>query len=104
MKSSKTKENEQKAEQERVYLNLDSFKLLRVHEAAGGVVFFDAEINGLTIYGMKVVPLKDGSGDFISWPATKDKDGKYHNVVFAWLREETTASLLAAIQEKLDAE
>ena len=104
MKSNKTKEQEQKAQAEREWLNLESFELYRVKEARGGVVYFDCKINGVYINGMKVVPLSDGSGDFISWPAAKGEDGKYHNHCFAWLRPETQESMLKAIQEKLNAE
>lgn len=99
------KSKQQKAaEQEREYLNVESFELLRAKAVRGGVVFFDAKINGLTVYGMKVVPLKDGSGDFIAWPSYKGQDGEFHNNVFAWLRPETTESILKAVQEKIDAE
>lgn len=94
--------NQQTQDQERAYLNLESFKLLRANPVRGGVVFFDAEINGLTVYGMKVVPLKDGSGDFIAWPSYKGQDGNFHNNVFAWLRPETQESILKAVQEKID--
>ena len=104
MKSNKTIENEKKEMEQRDYLNLESFEILRVQEAKGGVVFFDAKINGLIVNGMKVVPLRDGSGDFISWPASKGQDGKYHNYVFAWLRDETAKSMLAAVQQKLNEE
>lgn len=99
MKSKKTQENEQ---QERSYLELQSFELKRVKEARGGVVFFDAVINGITIYGMKIVPKKDQSGDFVAWPSTKGTDGEYHSTAFAFLRPETEQSIMAAVQEKLD--
>ena len=104
MKSNKTIEKEQKEQKEREYLDIQSFELFRVQEAKGGVVFFDCKINGLYVNGMKVVPLRDGSGDFIAWPSVKGKDGEYHNTVFAWLRPETVTSMLNAVQEKLNAE
>lgn len=104
MQSKKAKEAQEQKEAEREYLNIESFEIKRVNEAKGGVVFFDAVINGLTIYGMKIVPKKDQSGDFVAWPSEKGADGKYHSVVFAWLRPETERSILDAVQEKLDAE
>lgn len=104
MQSKKEIEKQQKEEAERSYLELNSFELGRVTPVKGGIVFFDAVINGLSVHGMKVVPKKDQSGDFIAWPSTKGADGKYYSVVFAWLRPETEKSMLKAIQEKLDAE
>lgn len=98
MKSKKAKE-----EKERDYINLESFKVIRAREGKGSVVYFDAEINGLTVYGMKVVPLKDGSGDFVSFPSYKGNDGKFYNVVYASFRDDTARSILDAVQEALDA-
>ncbi len=99
MQSKKTAEAEPK---ERDYLKIESFELGRVTEGKGGVVYFDAKINGLSIHGMKVVPRKDQSGDFIAWPSEKGADGKYYSVVFAFLNPETEKSILQMIQEKLD--
>lgn len=99
MQSKKAKEQ---GEQEVKYLDLESFELQKVTPAKGGVVFFDAIINGLSIRGMKVVPLKDGSGDFVAWPSHKGADGKYYSDVYARFKPETEKSLLADVQEKLD--
>lgn len=92
----------QQAEQQQV-LKLDSFELGKVTAVRGGVVFFDAVINGISIHGMKVIPLRDGSGDFIAWPSQKGADGKYYNVCYARFSPDTEKSLLAKIQEALDA-
>lgn len=99
MQSKKSKEQ---GEQEVKFLDLQSFELLKVTPGKAGVVYFDAIINGLSIRGLKVVPLKDGSGDFVAWPSHKGADGKYYSDVYARFRPETEQSLLAAVQEKLD--
>lgn len=99
MKSNKAKE-EVKNEVE--ILKLERFELRRATEGKGGVVYFDAVINGITVYGMKVVPLRDGSGDFIAWPSVKGADGKYYNTCYAKFNPETEKSILQAVQEKLD--
>ena len=39
-------------------------------------VFFDVVINGVTIYGCKVIEGKNG--DFISFPSHKGKDDKFY--------------------------
>ena len=92
------------AEEAREYLKIEYFELLRAKVIKGGVVFFDAKINGLTVYGMKAVPKKDGSGDFVAWPSYKAENGTFYNHVYAWLRPETEESILKAVQEKIDEE
>lgn len=89
-------------QQEQKELKLESFELGRVTPGKGGVVFFDAEINGISVHGMKVVPLRDGSGDFIAWPSQKGADGKYYSVCYARFNPDTEKSILQKIQEKLD--
>ena len=99
MKSNKEEKKEQKTVET---LKLESFELRRATEGKGGVVYFDAIINGIYVYGMKVVPLRDGSGDFVAWPSQKGADGNYYNVVYAKFDPETEKSILKAVQEKLD--
>ena len=84
-------------------MKLDSFELQKVRAGRGGVVFFDATINGISVHGMKVIPFSDGSGDFIAWPAQKGADGRYYNVCYARFSPDTEKSLLEKIQEALDA-
>lgn len=97
MQSKKTKEAN-----ENEYINVESFDVVRASEGKGGVCYFDVVINGITIYGMKVVPLRDGSGDFIGFPSHKGADGKYYNIVWAKFRPETERSILDAVQDALD--
>lgn len=98
MKSNKEEKKQNTVET----LKLESFALRRATEGKGGVVYFDAVINGITVYSMKVVPLRDGSGDFIAWPSIKGADGNYYNTCFAKFDPETEKSILKAVQEKLD--
>ena len=98
MKSNKEEKKQNSVET----LKLESFELRRATEGKGGVVYFDAIINGIWIYGMKVVPLHDGTGDFVAWPSQKGADGKYYNVAYAKFDPETEKSILKAVQEKLD--
>ena len=64
------------------------------------IVVADVEINGITIYGMRVVEGKNG--DFLSFPQTKSKDGKYYNICWAKLSEKDQADILKAIEDKLN--
>ena len=62
-------------------------------------VFFDVVINGVTIYGCKVIEGKNG--DFISFPSHKGKDGKYYNHVWIKLSDEDTAAIVKQVEEML---
>ena len=46
-------------------------------------VYFDVEVYGVKIYGMRVITKSDGE-KFISFPSSKGKDGKYYN--HAWFK------------------
>lgn len=62
-------------------------------------VFFDMEVNGVTIYGCKVV--EGSKGDFISFPSHKGKDGKYYNHAWVKLTEEQSKEIIAQVEEAL---
>lgn len=84
---------------ERTTTPITSFEIKRVH-AANKVVFFDAIINNITIYGCKVIEGKNG--DFIAFPSNLGQDGKYYSVVYINLSEEDSKAMLKAVQSKLD--
>lgn len=62
-------------------------------------VFFDVVINGVTIYGCKVVEGKNG--DFISFPSHKGKDDKYYNHVYIKLTDDQTSDIIHQVEEML---
>jgi len=62
-------------------------------------VFFDMEVNGVTIYGCKVIEGKNG--DFISFPSHKGKDGKYYNHAWVKLSDDDTAAIVKQVEEML---
>ena len=62
-------------------------------------VFFDVVINGVTIYGCKVIEGKNG--DFISFPSHKGKDGKYYNHAWVKLSDDDTAAIVKQVEEML---
>ena len=58
-------------------------KVLRAHEFKSGDVGFDAEVNGIKLYGLTYVDTGAGRKNekpFISFPSRKGSDGKYYNV------------------------
>lgn len=62
-------------------------------------VFFDMEVNGVTIYGCKVIEGKNG--DFVSFPSHKGKDGKYYNHAWVKLSDDDTAAIVKQVEEML---
>ena len=62
-------------------------------------VFFDMEVNGVTIYGCKVV--EGSKGDFISFPSHKGKDGKYYNHAWIKLSDEDTKEIISQVEAAL---
>lgn len=83
-------------------LKVDTWQVLRVHMFQDGSVTFDLVLNGINIYGCKVVEGKDG--DFISFPSRQGKDKKYYSIVWAKLSAEDTADILAEVENQLNAE
>ena len=62
-------------------------------------VYFDVVINGVTIYGCKVIEGKNG--DFVSFPSHKGKDGKYYNHAYVKLSDDDTAGIVKQVEEML---
>lgn len=63
-------------------------------------VFFNLVINGVIIYGCRVV--EGQKGDFISFPSKKGNDGKYYNHAYAALSEEDAGKILAEVEKQLN--
>lgn len=73
-------------------------KVTRANQV-GETVYFDVVINGVTIYGCKVVEGKNG--DFVSFPSHKGKDDKYYNYAYIKLTDEQTAGIVKQVEEML---
>lgn len=82
---------------EDVNVTIDA-KVTRANQV-GDTVFFDVTINGVTIYGCKVIEGKNG--DFISFPSHKGKDGKYYNHAWVKLSDEDTANIVKQVEDAL---
>lgn len=63
-------------------------------------ILADLELNGLTVYGVRVVTGKNG--DFLSFPQRKGQDGKYYSIVYAPLCEEDQDAILKKIEQVLN--
>lgn len=78
------------------------YEVLRVHMFPNGHIIFDLELNGVRIYGCRVVEGKNG--DFISFPQRKGFDGKYYSIAWANLSPDDQASILRTVERKLNGE
>lgn len=84
-----------KKEANEVVINAEVTRANQVNDT----VFFDMVVNGVTIYGCKVV--EGSKGDFISFPSHKGKDGKYYNHAWVKLSDEDTKKIIAQVEEAL---
>ena len=62
-------------------------------------VYFDMVVNGVTIYGCRVIEGKEG--DFVSFPSHKGKDDKYYNHCYIKLSDEATKDIIHQVEELL---
>lgn len=96
----KKPENNQNKE-EKSYIKVDSFEVLRAQCVGNNnAVLFNMALNGVTIYGCRVVEGKNG--DFISFPQSKGKDGKYYHVAYAYISNEDQKKILESVEAKLN--
>ena len=84
-----------KKETNEVVINAEVTRANQVNDT----VFFDMVVNGVTIYGCKVV--EGSKGDFISFPSHKGKDGKYYNHAWVKLSDADSQNIIAQVEEKL---
>lgn len=79
---------------------ITSMEVTRARAFDNGGVVFDAVINGITIYNLRVVEGKNG--DFISFPARKGSDGSYYNHVWIKLTDEDTKELISQVEKAME--
>ena len=60
---------------------------------------FEFVVNGVTIYGCRVIEGKNG--DFISFPAYKGSDGKYYSHVWIKLSDDDTTAIVEQVENML---
>lgn len=94
------REQKQRAAAKPEPIKIDSLKVLRAHRWQGGNVTFDVEINGVRIYGCRIVDMEDAT--FVSFPSRKGKDGKYYAYASAVLDDAATESICKQLDDLLD--
>lgn len=80
---------------------ITSYSVDRVNATKSGTVFADITINGVTIYGVRVVEGKNG--DFLSFPENKDNNGRYWHIAYCRLSDKDQNDILAEIERQLNA-
>lgn len=80
-------------------ITVDSFSVDRVHEFDNGGVVADLTINGIKIYGVRVVEGKEK--DFLSFPQRKGVDGKHYSIVYAFISDEDQADIIKEVENAL---
>lgn len=74
-------------------------KVTRAKQFKDGGVVFDMVVNGVSIYGCRVIEGKNG--DFVSFPAYKGSDGKYYSHCWVKLSEEDTKAIVKQVEDAL---
>lgn len=95
-----TKETKATKDAKAPEFKVDSFAVSRAKCWENGGVTFDLEVNGIKVYGCRVVESKNG--DFISWPSRKGSDDKYYNHVYIPLSEDDQKAILEAVEAAIN--
>lgn len=85
---------------EKENLQIDSFSIDRTFIFKNGDVTFDMTLNGIRIYGCRIIEGKNG--DFVAFPERKGNDGKYYSIVWARLSEKDNADIVAEVEKKVN--
>lgn len=75
-------------------IKIEELKILRVKDF-DNFTAFDFEINGIRIYGARII--EGRNGDFIAFPANKGKDGNFYNHVWFKMDDETQKKIIEAV-------
>ena len=74
-------------------------KVTRAKQFKDGGVVFDMQVNGVSIYGCRVIESK--KGDFVSFPSYKGSDGKYYSHAWVKLSDEDTKSIVKQVEDMI---
>lgn len=84
-------------------LTVSDFSVHRARPIENGIVMADLIINGITIYGMKVLANKKTGEAFLAFPQQKGRDGKYYSIAYAKLSDTDQEEMIRSIYDWLDA-
>ncbi len=72
-------------------------EVTRAKQFKDGGVVCDVKINGVTIYGCRIVEYK--GDDFVSFPSRKGSDDKYYNHAYYPLTEDDTKEIISQVEK-----
>lgn len=82
-----------------------TYTISNVKEVTDTMVSFRLVINGITIYGMKVIKYKSKKtgeeGMMVSFPSRKGSDGKYYNELTFPMTKEMSDDIIKKVLEAL---
>ena len=91
-----------KKTEDKKLIEVHDFSILRAHEFDNGNISFDLRINGITLYRLSVVSVKDSDRVFIGFPSYQAKDGKWYNYYYLPLSDEDMDKIINAVYDNLD--
>lgn len=103
MKARQTTNTTNTPREELPVTKISSCKILSARAMSDGTPMANIEINGIRIYGCKVMARKSDGEAFLAWPSAKGKDGKYYNVAYAKLDPESQEKIITEIYNLMDA-
>lgn len=98
------KKEEQKKEEVRTDYEVTVLKV-KARENRKDCYRFNAEVNGVTIYGMEYITYTAKNGDersFIAFPQYQSSDGKYYNHVYFPVNDPLNATLFDSIETQIE--
>lgn len=91
-----------KKTEDKKFMSVSEFSILRAHEFDNGNISFDLKINGITLYRLSVVSVKDSDRVFIGFPSYQAKDGKWYNYYYLPLSDVDMDKIINAVYDNLD--
>ena len=82
-----------------------TYNISRVKEVTDTMVSFNINVNGVTIYGMKVIKYKSKKtgeeGMMVAFPTRKGSDDKYYNVCTFSMTQEMQDDIINQVLDQL---
>ena len=82
-----------------------AYTISRVKEVTDTMVSFNINVNGVTIYGMKVIKYKSKKtgedGMMVAFPTRKGSDDKYYNICTFSMTQEMQDDIINQVLEQL---
>ena len=79
-----------------------TYTIDRTFTTDDGTIIFDATVNGIKLYGMRII--NGNNGDFVAYPSRKsEKDGKYYKFFYLDMNDEQLDGFIQAVFDKAGA-